>query len=111
MKAHYKTANGRITFELEGSGQKDLFEGIAALQEVFESDSKCGVCGATDIKFRVRKVDSFTFYELHCSCGARLSFGQSKDMKSLFPKRKDDTGWLPDRGWSKYQPKGDSYEG
>lgn len=110
MKAHYRTANGRITFEIEGGSQKELFEGISLLQEVFEADSTCGVCNSPEIRFRVRKVDTYVYYEYHCKCGARLSFGQSKDMKSLFPKRKDDSGWLPDRGWSKYQPKGDAYE-
>jgi hypothetical protein len=108
MKAHYKSANGRLVFEVEGGTQKDLFENIASLQEVFEADSTCGCCRGTDIRFNVRKVDAFTYYEYRCTnpqCRAQLSFGQNKVGGGLFPKRMGDNGPLPNRGWSVYQPK------
>jgi hypothetical protein len=106
LKAHYRTANGRITFEIEGGNQKELFEGVANLQEIFEADSTCGLCHKPNLKFRVREVQNNKYYELHCAdCGAQFQFGQHKTKPTLFPKRKDkDDKWLPNRGWSKYQP-------
>lgn len=110
MKAHYKTANGRLTFEVEGPDQKILFRQVAALQETFEAENSCGVCNSTNIRFQVRDVDDNDFYELVCKeslCRARFSFGQHKGKGgTLFPKRKDDSGdtpqLLPNRGWAKY---------
>jgi hypothetical protein len=111
MKAHYKTANGRLTFEIENESQKGIFEGIASLQEVFEADSLCGACNSPHIRFRVRNVQkgtkTFKFYEMVCqACYAKLCFGQSVDTITLFPKRKtsDNTSYLPNRGWAKYSP-------
>jgi hypothetical protein len=111
-KCHYRTANGRLVFEISGGSMKDIFEGIAAVQEVFEADTSCGCCGSQDISFRVRESSkgnkTFKYYELRCNqphCRARFSFGQNQDMKNLFPKRTDENGdWLPNRGWYKYQP-------
>lgn len=111
-KAHYRTGNGRLVFEIIGDTAKDVFEGIAGVQEIFEADSKCGCCGSQDIGFRVRETSKgakqFKFYELSCNapgCRARFEFGQSTDMKNLFPKRKDEAGnYKPNRGWAKYQP-------
>jgi hypothetical protein len=42
-------------------------------------------------------------YELICgACGGQFSFGQHKKGGSLFPKRKGDNGFLPNRGWHKW---------
>lgn len=110
MKAHYRTENGRITFELSGETAKDLFSSIAAIQEVFEADIFCGCCNESALRFVVRKVDDFDFYELRCltpKCHAKLAFGQAKKGGGLFPKRKDKDGnWLPNGGWEKYQKGG-----
>lgn len=111
MKAHYKTTNGRLTFEMQAENPKDLFRQISEVQEVFDSEPTCGCCGSTDLRFLARKVDDYDFYELACQaqgCRARFAFGQAKKGGALFPKRKDEDGnWLPNRGWSKYEPKGD----
>lgn len=111
MKAHLNLAGGKLTFELTAETPKDLFGQIGAVQEVFEAETECGCCAGTDLRFRMREVDTFKYYEMHCgnpACRARFAFGQSKDMKSLFPKRKDDDNeWLPNRGWAKYTPKGE----
>jgi hypothetical protein len=111
VEAQYKTANGRIVFKIEGGNQKAIFEGIANLQEVFESEDKCGLCGYTAIRFRVREVTkgskTYKYFELTCpSCYGRFDFGQAQVGETLFPKRKDENGnWLPSRGWYKYQAK------
>ncbi len=109
MKAHYKTASGRITFEVEGGNAKELFRELASIQEVFDAEQSCGVCKGTGIRFQARKVDDFDFYELTCTnptCRARFSYGQAKKGGALFPKRKDEDGhWLPNGGWSKYEPR------
>ena len=116
-KVHYRTSNNRLSFEITGGTPKDIFEGIAQVQEVFEADYKCGCCNSPDISFRVREAKSAAgkackYYELRCNapgCRARFSFGQNLDMKNLFPKRTDEQGnFLPNRGWYKYQPKEDA---
>ena len=105
MKVLYK-ASDKLTFELEGSGQKEIFKELAIIQEIF-SEEKCGLCGCTSFKFIVRNVDGNDYFELRCSdCGAILSFGQHKKGGTLFPRRKDDAGsYLPNKGWHKYQKK------
>ena len=99
MKAHYRTETGHLTFEVEG-GPKEIFAGIAGIQEVFEADTTCGCCGKARIRFRVRAADDNSFYELVCmDCHATLAFGQTKVGNRLFAKRKEGDRWLPDRGW------------
>jgi hypothetical protein len=102
MKVLYK-ANDRLQFELEASGQKEIFKELALIQEIF-SEAKCGVCAKTNIKFIVRSIDGNDYYELRCSdCSAILSFGQHKKGGTLFPKRKDDNNnYLPHNGWHKW---------
>ena len=56
MKLTYTTKNGRITAEIEGESQKDLFGELNRFQEVFE-ETNCGKCGSDDIKYVVRTVD------------------------------------------------------
>ena len=56
MKVNYKTINGRLSVELEGDSQRDIFQEIARFQEVFE-ETVCGKCGSDNIRFVVRNVD------------------------------------------------------
>ncbi len=111
MKLTYTTKNGRISVEIEGDSQRELFAQINKFQEVFEEDV-CGKCGDGKIKFVVRTVDDNQYYELRCAnCGARLSFGANKKGGGLFPRRKDSDGkWLPDSGWVKWKPKTEKNE-
>lgn len=102
MKVKYKV-NDKLEFELEGSGQKEVFKELAMIQEIF-GEEKCGLCGSSNIKFVVRNVEGNDYYELRCAdCGAVLAFGQHKKGGTLFPKRKDDDGnYLPSKGWHKW---------
>lgn len=106
MKILYR-ANEKLSFELEASGQKEVFKELATIQEIF-SEENCGLCGSNSIKFVVRNVDNNDYYELRCTenkCGAVLAFGQHKKGGTLFPKRKDDDNkYLPNKGWHKYSP-------
>lgn len=103
MKITYR-ASDKLQFELEGSGQKEVFKELATIQEIFSED-KCGLCKKDDLKFIVRNVESNDYYELRCNdCGAVLAFGQHKKGGTLFPKRKDDeNNLLPNNGWHKWQ--------
>jgi hypothetical protein len=107
MKLNYKVSD-KLSFELEGEGQKEIFKELASIQEIF-GEEKCGLCGSSNIKYVVRNVDGNDYYELRCAdCGAILAFGQHKKGGTLFPRRKDDDGkWLSHRGWHKYTPKQD----
>lgn len=108
MKAAYRTANGQITFEVDGESAKALFSQIASIQEVFDAEHACGMCDSTDIRYLARKVDDFDFYELACrACHARFAFGQAKKGGALFPKRKDEDGnWIPNNGWTRFEAAG-----
>ena len=108
MKARYNSTLG--DFEVEASEIKEMFRQLAVVQEVFGSETRCGVCNSEAIRCQHRKVDYFDFYELVClrsGCRARFAFGQAKKGNGLFPKRKDDDGnWLKNGGWEKYEPQG-----
>lgn len=109
MTARYLTTNRQLTFEITGATQQEVFEELAKIQEVFDTETSCGVCGGSRIKYQHRNVQGNDFHELVClesTCRARFSFGHSKqDKGALFPKRKDKDGnWIPNRGWEKYNP-------
>lgn len=104
MKAHYRTQDGRLMFDLEGT-TKDIFAGIAGIQEVFEADTTCGCCGKARIRFRVRSSEEYQFFEYIClDCHAVLAFGTVKATGALYAKRKEGDRYLPDRGWKVWQP-------
>lgn len=93
----------KLTIELEAAKQKDIFEQLSSLQEIF-GESTCGKCGKDNLKFQVREVDDNKYYELRCKdCGAVLAFGSHKKGDTLFPKRKDADGkFLENKGWTKW---------
>ena len=116
IKAKYLTQDRRLTFEIEGETQKAVFTQIAAIQEVFDSEHKCGLCGGSDIRYMHRvtttkgskKCDYLHFVcrtkdERGHTCNARFDFGQSMEGGALFPKRKNEDGtWKQNGGWEKY---------
>lgn len=104
MKLKYKIAD-KLEFELEGSGQKEIFKELAVIQEIF-GETHCGMCKSENLRFVVRNVDDNDYYELRCvDCGAILAFGQHKKNGTLFPKRKDKDGnYMKNKGWHKYVP-------
>lgn len=116
MKCQYRV-NQDTMIELEGATDKDLYEAMARVAEIFGKHwLMCKACQDKAFKpvpvVRVNK-EKQKFYELHCTnpkCGARFVFGQSKDMKSLFPQRKYPkshklAGKLkPNEGWVKWEP-------
>lgn len=97
---------GNIEFEIEGSGEKELFKEIGKVQETF-GNKACGACKGTDLRYVVRAVDDNEYYEIHCqniACRAKLAYGQHKKGGTLFPKRKDsDDKYLPNGGWVKWE--------
>ena len=104
MKAVY-TVNEKLVFELEGSNQREVFEELSTIDEIF-SARECGKCHSKNIKYQVRENGGNKFYELKCKdCGATFAFGCHKQTKTLYPKLKSEDGtWLPDSGWSKWIP-------
>lgn len=109
-----KVVKPGLSIEVDGDNNKDLFENLASLEEVFGEQS-CGKCKKGNFRHIVRVVDDNKFYEIVClSCGAKLSYGSHKKGGTLFPKRKDNeegsvTGegnkYLPDKGWLKWDGK------
>lgn len=123
MKAQLKVTD-KLTFEIESETVADVFENIAAIDEVF-GEVKCGACNCQNIKFAVRQdEDENKYYELICmnkTCRARLPFGQRKKPKgSLYPKKRWNSlsegekerrggkeppyGILPKEGWFQWKP-------
>lgn len=107
VKVNYTTPNGRLSFEFEAQDGKAVFSWVAAIQELFE-EPNCGCCQSQHIRCEVRHIDSNSYFKLLCiDCGATLDFGQKKDGKGLFAKRRDeDKSDLPNRGWYVWQPQG-----
>ncbi|MBC8436736.1 hypothetical protein H8D85_00265 [bacterium] len=105
MKVVYKA--GKLEAVIEGSGQKEIFAGIAKFEEIF-ADEPCGACGSNETRYVVRDVEGNSYHEKKCTkCGAALSYGALKDGSGLFPKRKNPDGsWdNQSKGWHKWQPK------
>ena len=107
MKCYFRP-HTRLTFEIDGEKQNEIFEQLAHVQEMTEQN--CGKCQASSdtLVFQVRVVDDNKFYELRCSkCKAILAFGSHKKGGTLFPKRHQtnedgEREWLPDNGWMKW---------
>ena len=102
MKIRHKA--GTLEVEVEGSDVKECFDSLAHATEVF-SQTRCGACDNTEVRFIVRENKGFTFREVQCiECNASLAFGVRKSDGALYPRRKDEDGnWLENRGWVKFQ--------
>jgi hypothetical protein len=104
MRVTYTTPNGRLRFELEVSTGEQAFEVVAGIAELFEEPG-CGLCDSKRIRHEVREFDGNHYYKLLCTdCGATVDFGQHKDGKGLFLKRRNkDNQPHPNRGWYRYR--------
>lgn len=82
---------GKINFEFDSPNMVELFNTLSDYGEVF-SITKCECCGSENISFRVRKDDEDNkYHEMCCNeygCWGKLSFGETKKDKKLFPKRR-----------------------
>ncbi len=105
MKVKYKSNNGKFEVEFDVANQKQLFEELAAFQEIFEQ----GKTGGKNYRFVVRKVGKNKYYELLClDDGEKLGFGLlGDDPTVMFPRRKNMKTGQPigNFGWHKYDPK------
>lgn len=124
MKLTYTTADGRLTVEIEGNSDKELFRRLSHFQEVFEDvpSAKIGdkVVEGGNVLYRVRKAKytdekgkdkEAEYFEKICSNGPlswyKKSFGVLDDgTDNLFPKRPspDDTNLeIGFNGWHRYK--------
>lgn len=123
MKLNYTTKDGRMTVELEGNSDKELFRKLAHFQEIFE-DTPSGKVGdkvvqGGDVSYRVRKAKytdekgkekEAEYFEKMVVSGDLMwykkSFGVLDDgTDNLFPKRPSDEDSNLERGfngWHKY---------
>jgi hypothetical protein len=106
MKAIYQP-NSKLTFEVEGNTQIEIFKQLAAIDEVF-GDLTCTYNGDTtdNVRFIVRQdSDENEYYELQVPPSesnskvryAKKHFGVHKGGKTLFPKKWENGGL-----WAKY---------
>jgi translation initiation factor 2 beta subunit (eIF-2beta)/eIF-5 len=89
---------------VECQGVKDAIKALSEYVEVFQ-ECQCCLCQSEDVIPTHRQAQGYDFYEMTCSgCGAKLSFGQTKEGERLFPKRKDKDGReIGKFGWHQYQ--------
>jgi hypothetical protein len=108
VKVTYKALGGRLSFEADAENVKAAFELVASIQELFEEPS-CGLCDSQRIRCDVRNFDAYCYFKLVCTdCNAQLDFGQHKDGRGLFVKRRDKDGrLLENRGWYIWAGKSD----
>lgn len=103
LEVHYKSPNGRYQAKFSGNDNKDVFEQMAAFEEIFCNNTDCGKCDSDDTRLNVREVDGNKYYERVCNkCYHSFSYGQKKKGGALFPKTS--------KGWTKFQPKDDEDE-
>mgnify|MGYP006435739091 CR=1 FL=1 len=105
---------GGVTVVAEGDKFTDVFDQLAASEEVFQNSAtcNCGHCSGTNLKWQVRDHDGDPYYEIVCQdCWAKFTFGVKKDknaVANLFPHRKwgpthPKAGeYIPKNGWKKY---------
>jgi len=109
MKVVYR--EDKLSAEFNVDTPKELFKQLGDFQEVF-GQTNCGKCESNNLRYVVRENDGNEYHELRCAdCGAKLAFGVNKTGGGLFPRRKNADGeWLPDNGWTKWNPKTKSVE-
>ena len=102
-KAKVRVQAGKAWIEVEASNVKEAMQGIGEYAEVFKEDT-CQCCQSTNVIPIHRNAQGYDFYEMVCcDCGAKLSYGQTREGGRLFPKRSDKDGnYLPNMGWHKY---------
>ena len=108
MEASLRSRDGRLVVKLQADGIKELFEAIGSAQDVIDADVVCGACQSPAIRYRVRTVLKFKYYEWWCGeCHAVLQFGQLREGGGLFAKRyaAEGGGPLPNGGWARYTDK------
>jgi hypothetical protein len=121
MKLTYTSRDGRMVAEFDADTQTDLFEQLAAFQEVFEDNTcvakmKGNVVTSDLTRFVVREnKDGDKFYEKSCSdwdknlVGFKKSFGCRKKGGGLFPKDMPEADRIPGlNGWYKYHKEGNN---
>jgi hypothetical protein len=123
MKLSYTTKDGRMTVELEGTSDKEIFRKLAHFQEVFEDTPSATVDGKVtsggDVVYRVRKAKytdekgkekEAEYFEKMVVSGPlawyKKSYGVLDDgSDNLFPKRPSDDDanvTKGNNGWHKY---------
>jgi len=110
MKLQYTTADGRMTVEIDGETQAEVWRQLASFQEIFEDNTakRDGEEG-NDVRYVVRTVDDDEYFEKqYCGSNSKLfgvkkAYGQMKKGGRLFPKIKDKDGnYYNNNGWVKY---------
>ena len=113
-------ADGKVSFEVEGDSEAEIFKQIARVQEVFDHN-KCGKCGHDHTKYVCRiDKDENDWLEVVCQeCRAKVIFGRAKKGVIIYPKIRWDQlsekqqeqraneqayaekhyGYLPHNGW------------
>ena len=104
MSVRVSMVMGSAKVEVEAPDAKEAVKELSSYIDFF-GESTCGLCQSTDVVPRHRVAQGYDFYEMVCrACGAKLSFGQTREDNKLFPKRKDNQGnWMDNKGWHKFE--------
>lgn len=104
-------------FSVQAEEPIELWEGVSVINELF-SETRCGLCGCTDLRITTRKnKDEEKFHEMVCCglidvqengktvkkrCGAYLFIGQNRKGGGLFPVRQLLENGKPQRDGGKF---------
>lgn len=104
MSVRVRYPVGRAWLDVEAVSVKEAIKELSEFVEVL-GEAKCGLCESDWVQPRHRLARGYDFYEMAClSCGARLSFGQTREGGRLFPKRKDTDGnEIGKSGWYQWE--------
>lgn len=106
MKVQRKVTPTTIV-EVEGQTVMEVFEALAAAEQVFSSHETCGLCKSTGVRYECQQDrQGNKYHKAVCvSCRAEFRFGVKKSPAGvLFPQLKDKDGnWKPNGGWAKWQ--------
>ena len=104
MKVQRKLGS-TIIIEAEGATVVDVFDTLAALEEIFRP-RPCGSCKCNSITYTLRTDKEGNKYrQATClSCGAEFRFGLKRGPAGiLFPQLRDKSGQSkPNGGWVKF---------
>jgi hypothetical protein len=107
MKVQRKISATTIV-EAEAETVAELFEALAALEEIFAGREVCGLCSKAGVRYQVRRdKQGNKYYQAVClACAAEFRFGVRRDPPGqLFPQLKTEAGeYKPNGGWAKWEP-------
>lgn len=94
-----------MSVTVQGHDPKSTFEELSVAMETFGQGCMCEACGSKQTVPVTRVVSQYTLHEWRCTeCWSTLKLSSTASSpNNLFPARKKDGEWLPNKGWVKWE--------